>query len=147
LTIRVEIEGLKELRDAVNNLEQSFDTAVALAAQDTVLAIRTKVIKALQSGGGGRVYQKYKPRRTHTASAPGQPPATDTGTLVSSIYFETDPKGATVGSRLVYASYLETGTRRNGILHMAARPIWLQTAEVEGQLFRQRILDEIRKFT
>lgn len=57
--------------------------------------VTTNHIKAsIQRGGrGGIVYQKYAPRRTHTASAPGEFPATDTGRLVSSIGFDAGNNG------------------------------------------------------
>jgi HK97 gp10 family phage protein len=77
-----------------------------------------------QNSGGGKTYQKYKPRRTHTASAEGQPPNTDTGFLVSNIFLQIDPDGlgADVESRADYSGYLEFGTSK-----MRARP-YLQPA-------------------
>jgi len=77
-----------------------------------------------QNSGGGKTYQKYKPRRTHTASAEGQPPNTDTGFLVSNIFLQIDPDGlgADVESRADYSGYLEFGTSK-----MEARP-YLQPA-------------------
>jgi len=77
-----------------------------------------------QNSGGGKTYQKYNPRRTHTASAAGQPPNTDTGFLVSNIFLQIDPDGlgADVESRADYSGYLEFGTSK-----MEARP-YLQPA-------------------
>ena len=77
-----------------------------------------------RSSGGGKTYQKYNPRRTHTASAEGQPPNTDTGFLVSNIFLQIDPDGlgADVESRADYSGYLEFGTSK-----MEARP-YLQPA-------------------
>lgn len=77
-----------------------------------------------QNSGGGKTYQKYNPRRTHTASAEGQPPNTDTGFLVSNIFLQIDPDGlgADVESRADYSGYLEFGTSK-----MEARP-FLQPA-------------------
>ena len=45
----------------------------------------TAVESILSGGGGGTTYEKYNPRRTHTASADGQPPSSDTGFLASNI--------------------------------------------------------------
>ena len=74
----------------------------------------------------GETYQKYNPRRSHTASAPGEPPATDTGFLISSISNTVDVEaGDLVGKIIVsapYAASLEFGT-----LNMAPRP-YLQPA-------------------
>jgi len=58
---------------------------------------------------------------SHQASAPGEAPATDTGTLVNSIFFEqTNKLQVKIGSRLDYAYYLEYGT-----MMMKARPSWV----------------------
>jgi HK97 gp10 family phage protein len=57
----------------------------------------------------------------HQASAPGQPPATDTGRLLNSIGHtvgsDADGLYADVSARVAYAVFLELGTR-----YMAPRP-------------------------
>lgn len=69
----------------------------------------------------GKVY-RWERAVEHQVSAPGQPPAGDTGMLTSSLH-HTSPEddGTTlvsrVGSDLFYAEYLELGTR-----YMAPRP-------------------------
>lgn len=65
--------------------------------------------------------------RTHQASAPGQPPAPDTGALRNSIQMEyQESRGVVrVGTNLVYAAPLEFGTRTAGRTHttvIAPRP-------------------------
>lgn len=68
----------------------------------------------------GRVHP-YGTRPPHRASAPGDPPAVDTGQLRASYSGNVtrDPDGATlaVGTGSGYAAYLEFGTSK-----MAARP-------------------------
>ena len=49
------------------------------------LVVRTHAVESINKGGTGRIYEKYNPRRTHQASVAGEPPATDTGFLVSQI--------------------------------------------------------------
>ena len=70
--------------------------------------------ESIMSGGTGRTYQKYNPRRQHTASAKGEPPATDTGFLVNNITSSVKQQGTTVVGQIVasapYAPYLEFGT-------------------------------------
>jgi len=74
---------------------------------------------------------------THTASAPGDAPATDTGGLISSMYFESKTKmSATIGSRLAYAYYLEYGTKK-----IAPRPVW-QPETIKGQA---KLNDRVQK--
>ena len=66
--------------------------------------------------GTGRTYRLYNPRRTHRASAPGQPFATDLGLAAASIghALGVDTKGlfCIVGSGLRKVRWLELGTRR-----------------------------------
>lgn len=72
----------------------------------------------LETPKSGRTYRRRGV--VHQASAPGQPPASDTGTLVGRIttnYDRLDQLVGVVTARTAYAAYLEFGTRR-----MAPRP-------------------------
>lgn len=148
MSIRVEITGLDELRKRFTNLDKQFDMAVMDAIEDSVLEIRNEVIKGIQRGpASGIIYQKYNPRRTHQASAPGQPPMTDTGRLVSSIYYDQGPLTATVGSRLAYAHYLEFGARMKNGKYLQPRPIWKPVTERVMAKLSQRIMDNLENVT
>lgn len=71
----------------------------------------------------------------HVASAPGEAPAMDTGTLAASI--QVEPTGATsaaVATNMDYAMHLEYGT-----VNMAARPAWVPAAEEVRPRFLQRL--------
>ena len=78
---------------------------------------------------GSKTYQKYNPKRTHTASAAGNPPNTDTGYLANNIHMVmgADGMGASVESRADYSGFLEFGTSK-----MKARP-YLQPALEENK--------------
>lgn len=106
------------------------------------LVRNTAVTSINQGAKSGVVYEKYNPRRTHRASAPGEPPATDTGYLVSNIFtnIDTDGLGASVESRAEYSSYLEFGTE-----NMAARP-FLQPALEENKPQIRRLQRQMVKF-
>ena len=96
----------------------------------------TEAKRLLSLPGSGRVYQKYRPRRLHQASAPGEPPAVDTGLLRASVGHRVgadaegvfaewgvmtgaeDREGGTTIDHI--GVWLETGTR-----HMEPRP-WLR---------------------
>ena len=81
--------------------------------------IRTEAINLIQKGAkSGRVYKRYNPSRTHTASAPGQAPASDTGNLVRNIkVVQVNQDVTQVTSEARYSKELEYGTSK-----MRARP-------------------------
>lgn len=70
----------------------------------------------------GRVYRKRGV--DHRASAPGEPPATDTGRLIASGVSDGDVSGAFVRFDTVYAAPLEFGTAR-----IQPRPYLVPSAE------------------
>ena len=107
----------------------------------TALEVRRDVIKRHKQGPKtGRMYRRGS--RNHQASAPGEAPAIDTGTLVSSVYF-TQPKRheAVVGSRLAYAFWLEFGSQVTD-----ARPSWLPAVEKARPQFTAKANAILRKF-
>lgn len=98
-----------------NNLVKQYIT------RGTRLVMNTAK-KSIMSGGSGIEYSKYQPKRTHRASAAGQPPANDTGFLVSQITMKvkSNSNGSVEGSIISAAPYskaLEFGTTT-----MQARP-------------------------
>tara|TARA_R100000951_G_scaffold96205_1_gene85419 strand:+ start:2660 stop:3085 length:426 start_codon:yes stop_codon:yes gene_type:complete len=98
----------------------------------------TSVNQGVKTGG---VSTRYNPRRTHTASAAGQPPATDTGFLATNIVLEIDVNqlGASVESRANYSTALEFGTSK-----MAARP-FMQPALEENKPKINRLAKQMIK--
>tara|TARA_Y100000114_G_scaffold115597_1_gene109771 strand:- start:8835 stop:9299 length:465 start_codon:yes stop_codon:yes gene_type:complete len=84
------------------------------------LVKNTAVENIARGAKSGRTYVKYNPRRTHTASAEGQAPATDTGNLIKGISTEIVKKGKTIEGIVKanaksenganYAKFLEFGT-------------------------------------
>ena len=122
-------------------VERSVEGAAQLIAND----MRTSIARGPKTG---RIYTTYFRRnRTtgaifpfgqrvpHQASAPGEPPATDTGRLVGAIATEARGSTAVIEVRAIYARWLEYGTR-----HMAARPFMIPAVERN----RQRVRDLIR---
>jgi hypothetical protein len=82
----------------------------------------------------GRIYNRRGVE--HQASAPGEPPATDTGALIASIGSDAAIVGDTIDgyvrAKAPYAIHLELGTRK-----MAARPFLVPSIEEN----RRRIAD------
>ena len=108
------------------------------------MMVQNTAKKSILAGGTGKTYQKYEPRRTHTASAPNQPPASDTGFLASQITMDVDvkPNGTVVGqiiSAAPYSKHLEFGT-----VNMTERP-FMQPALMKNKrkiqaMFKKGIL-------
>jgi len=75
-------------------------------------AVRNEAIALiLNTQKTGRIYTRRGV--THQASAPGEPPASNTGRLVNSIQTVYDTKNltGTVGTSVEYGGYLEFGTQ------------------------------------
>jgi phage gpG-like protein len=123
MRLSVDMTGTNELLAQLRRLGGKADLAMRNVITDIVQETRAEAVEGIAGPPkSGVVYQKYIPRRTHQASAPGQYPAQDTGRLMASI--KAIPPTASrlegmVGTNLVYGLYLEFGTSR-----MAARP-WL----------------------
>lgn len=109
---------------------------VVAAAQET----RNVAVNSIQRGAkSGKTYKKYNPRRTHTASAAGQAPASDTGRLASSINLdEKTSMNIEVGTDLQYAAPLEFGTK-----HMSPRP-FLSPAADKGREKLRRLMKRLK---
>jgi phage gpG-like protein len=143
--VSVKVEGIDKVRRALaaygDRAEEVLDTELRKTAQDT----RNKAVRSIQRGPKtGRIYPPVEGVRgmPHQASAPGQPPATDSGNLANSITFEKEPGSRpiySVGTDEAYGAYLEFGTMR-----IAERP-WLRPAvraAVKG--LARRVADGLR---
>lgn len=99
-----------------------------------------------ESPRGGRSYRVGK-KRIHRASAPGQPPARDTGALMNSIKVDKFGFGSyfsiEVGSGLGYSGFLELGTSK-----MQARPFlvpaWEKRKDTIAELIASKVEESIR---
>jgi len=78
----------------------------------------------------------------HTASAPGQAPATDSGYLASHIPVDVSRRAFTgeVGYFARYGGFLEGGTQ-----YMAARPAWEPALEEQEPIFKSQTEEAIRR--
>lgn len=112
---------------------------------ESTLLVADTAKRSIQAGGKGIEYQKYNPRRTHRASAEGDPPATDTGFLVKNITMEIKTeKNAVIGqirSSAPYSKHLEFGT-----VNIMPRPFMQPALEKNKakikRKFNQGILDK-----
>jgi len=126
MSVTIRLDGSEELQRALRRLRGDVRQAASKAIKGTALELRGNIVKSIARGpASGVIYEKTNPTRTHQASAPGEPPMSDTGRLANSIEFDAlDDLTVTVGSRVAYAAYLEYGTSR-----MAPRPYFRPAVE------------------
>ncbi len=110
--------GIKNLKAFQNKFKKRIvenpEKELLHLVQRSTTLVEGTAKESILSGGTGITYQKYNPRRQHTASAEGEPPASDTGFLVGSISSNVKKEGTTVVGQIIasasYAPHLEFGT-------------------------------------
>lgn len=110
-------------------------------------AIRNHAIESIMKGPKtGRVYTRGlnksgKSYKVHIASAPGEPPANDTGFLVSTITTNYDMQQlrGTVNCSAAYGPFLEFGTKK-----MQPRPFMRPAVAAKRELIQKDMANEIR---
>src|SRR5690625_1194748 len=140
--MKMKIEGLDELNAVLAKFPAEFKREAAALVNRTAQNIRNTAVQSIdREPSSGNTYEKYTPGRTHTASAPGQPPNTDTGRLAGSIRaVMSGTPTASVDALADYAVHLEFGTR-----DMAARPFMTPAVEAEREKFRKGVNDLTKK--
>lgn len=119
--------------DSDSNIEMVLDPAIRTMLETRAFLVENEAKRLLRGSGAGRLYttrfwrdksgrlRKGGRRVPHRASAPGDPPATDTGRLLNSVAHTVGSDGAGpyahIEARTNYSLYLELGTR-----DMAPRP-------------------------
>jgi hypothetical protein len=151
----VKVLGLGRLNRKFKSLDNHAKAMIKGAMASGGLTVRKRIIEKLSQPGKGKFYRKGQFGRTtdHRASAPGDPPATDTGALKRSIHsitrVEKDKVTTTVGS---FGNIDERGQSigknlEYGTSKVAPRP-WLQTSFNETkELARKKILEAFKKAT
>ena len=144
MTVTIRLEGSEQLQRQLRRLSGDLREEAGRAVLATAVEMRADIVQSIQRGpASGVTYKKSNPTRTHTASAPGQPPMSDTGRLANSITFDRlGDLTATVGSALNYAPWLEYGTSR-----MAARPFFRPAVERMRPKYIGKLEDIIRRAT
>jgi len=119
----VEVKGIDVLNATIARIKKNAPEAVGKVLYEGALQTHGEAVRSIQGHvSAGETYGK------HTASAPGNPPNTDTGNLVSNITVQKIAGGFDVGSRsgAPYGVALEFGTSK-----MMPRP-WLRPAAEKG---------------
>ena len=137
----IKIKGLEPTLKNLRLLQNGLDKELTNILRGGGQLIRGEAIRSIQTGPkSGRTYEKYNPRRTHKASAPGQAPASDTGNLVSQIMSVADGKNTLVESRAEYSKFLEFGTSK-----MLPRPFLFPASEKSTKKIVQVLIQKLNK--
>ena len=133
--MKAALTGTVELKRALAEFGIQADKELAAIVRGTAQNIRTHAIKSILRGTkSGTEYQKYSPKRKHRASAPGEPPASDTGRLAGAIRADIEGRKAEVVADTEYAAWLEFGT-----LKMEPRPFMTPAMEKERPKWEERL--------
>lgn len=118
------------LRDAAAHMAAVLTAAYGRGATSSVLEkvgrmVTNDLKRLLAEPGSGRIYKvgvsptksdvkAGRKFRSHQASSPNRPPASDTGHLRRSYTYAVtlDGKAVEIGTQVLYAPYLEFGTRK-----------------------------------
>jgi hypothetical protein len=138
----IKLEGEAQLMAALRKLGADVDAEVDIAVEATAIELRGEIVKGYQRGPKtGVTYEKYNPRRTHTASAAGEAPATDTGRTASATQYSKTGKGqAEVSNDVETAPMLEFGTQ-----NIKPRPNWRPKTIEAAPKFNKRLEAALRK--
>lgn len=138
----LKVSGMDETLRRLRQFDAQADAEIGEALSEAGAIVQGTAVRMIQRGGrSGRVYHNTRRiRRTksgdldkrfntgqHQASAPGEPPKTDTGVLVGSIKAVKVGEDVHVGTDVKYGRYLEFGTS-----NMAPRP-WLIPSKEQSQ--------------
>ncbi len=142
MQINIKVSNLKKAMAQIKTLQKDLEPDFQEVVKGGAQLIRGEAVKSIQSGAkSGIVYEKYNPRRTHRASAPGQAPASDTGNLVSKITVRQDGKDKTnVESNADYSAFLEYGTSK-----MEARPFMLPAFEKSKKPIVNAVFNRVKR--
>lgn len=141
--IRIDILNIDDLIDELDNVSELGEEAIIRTANFLVRSVAQRAKGLIRnSSPTGRVYNKNG--RLHQASAPGEPPANDTGSLADGITFTLMTKNnmlAVVLAPANYASLLEFGGFNEEGNFVAPRPFmhpaWTEATARAGKVLKK----------
>ena len=142
MEVKIQVKNLEQTLRKFKALDKDLKEPFREVVKGGAQFIRGEAIKSIQTGPkSGRLYEKYNPRRTHRASAPGQPPASDTGNLVRNIKVNQKNKDvAEVQSNAPYSAFLEFGTSK-----MLPRPFLFPAFEKSKNKIVQAVFNRVKQ--
>ena len=142
MKIEVKVKDINKVLGRFKKLDKDLEEPFREVVKGGGQLIRGEAVKSIQTGmKSGRIYEKYNPRRTHRASAPGEAPASDTGNLVRNIRVRNENKDLVkVESNAPYSSFLEFGTSK-----MLARPFLFPATERSRPKIAQAVFNRVKQ--
>lgn len=141
MEISFTIEGLDNIAKATGRVKKEVDNELQKALLAAAMKVHSEASKSLTDGKKtGRIYRRGK-NIVHQASAEGEAPANDTGTLLQSLNFEVTKEKleAKIFSRLKYAKMLEFGTTK-----IKPRPFMFPAFEKSKTWIQERLNKAVR---
>jgi HK97 gp10 family phage protein len=138
IEMTVDLRGLENIEERIAGA--AGQRAIRQALNAGALLVENHSKRSILTGAKtGRTYKRGTV--SHRASAPGQPPASDTGRLVSSFLTEPGPEPLSydVRANAMYAGFLEYGTSK-----MAPRPFLRPALTAVNDRIVQLVRDAIR---
>ncbi len=133
------VEGTGRLIRKLNRLPERATQRISDALEASAADLHSLAVRRIQkNSGGGRTY--VRGGISHTASAPGEYPNTDTGELVRKMGWRATSALATeFFSNALHGKWLEVGTSR-----MRPRPFMRPTFRELAPRIRQRVNSAVK---
>lgn len=140
--IKVEIRGQKLFIRGIDRYKGKMKAQVDQALQASALVVQNEARQLVLKGPKtGRTYIR-RGKIKHRASAPGEAPASDTGTLVRNIVTaaELSRNRVRIIAKTKYAAFLEYGTRK-----MKPRPFLIKALQNKIEQIKAIFAASLRK--
>lgn len=130
----IKLEGDAQLIAALKKFGREAEAEISRAVQATAIEVRGDIVKRYQRGPKtGITYRRGS--ISHTASAPGEAPATDTGRLVNGMAYQMVSRtSAEVTNSVEYGAWLEFGTQ-----NIQPRPAWRPAVKEAEPKYNKRM--------
>lgn len=143
IRVSIKLKGLQNVARRLALRGEVLQKAAELALEEAGTIVQAEAQRlVMDPPKTGRFYEKYDPRRTHQASAPGEAPATDTGNLAAGIILDATDAAqgrVRVASTAPYSKVLEFGGRK-----VAARPFLRRALISKKKAIQQAFLTKMR---
>ena|SRR3990167_5737045 len=144
--VSTKIEGMDRLTRKLRLLPAAIQNDIETAQKINALDLQNTARRLILSGSkSGRIYKRRNKSggiTLHQASAPGESPASDFGTLVSSVRGFVEKRfTAALEAATAYAAALEFGSRKR---HILPRPFMNRALDIVSGRAKERLIAALR---